>query len=410
MSRPRHYIRLGSNLGEYAAKVDPTVTDWMSAVFNDITENGNKLMYLPLDKNALGSRIALYGDKYYCEGGFDNNRADSLFIFKVERAGTKWTQPKVAPRAYDASLELIEGRAYYTSLDPINDLMSPDAEDGSSDIRTKLTNIVIFQGFPSEQLLQILHQVPPNIRRQWRPTNIAVDLRSPEEFITSLRVPWVRYELHKHARLSVRQDSLIKLLVKPTEMGKKERIALLSVFDFSMLNSFARENSGNPNAVYNLLDDLSAFSLPVSMHARLWTSMLTGLEKNALLRELYEASDRLSQIYEQPDGAQVWEKQVLSAIAAAAEKGKDQSLAELVEDCQEQSRPLEFLARWTQRLEFQEERESKATIPELSIGKVVAPHEEVAPLDPGASAPVTSTTDSLAAPISPIEPIGRAHV
>ena len=346
----RHYFRINPNLKLFALSAGAPEADWQAAIFEDISHGGKLLVFEPFPDNARGSRIALYGKSFCCEAGVDFDREDSLFVFRVQRA----RKPRIPPLRYAAQFQLLASRFAQTDLDPIKDLSSllageaPGSQQPASSRRLGAE--------PSEQLDSILGQSPDDVRGAWGPDKAPAQLVSADEFIRAFRNPWITFRLERYARLTPHQESLVNETLKPKELRSKERGDLLAVLDFSMLNSFTQENATKPDAVYGLLKQLAALPLSPALRARVWTAMLAGLGKTALLRKLKEPAATLSTMRrESPAVAQHWESALLSLIKLLGDRERDGSLLELYDECVRRTSPLDCLLEWLETLEFRPE-------------------------------------------------------
>ncbi|MCI0722229.1 MAG: protein kinase [Acidobacteria bacterium] len=362
MNTRRHYIAIPLTLNEWVSRITPGVMDPATKVFGDITEGGKRLTIVPLGDNEVGRRIGLCGDIYFCEAG-QKERTDCLFVFKVEDA--KKRLPQTTPVKYEAEFFLRTQRSPGDYLDPIEELFSSYVTQGQLETGLMGSSAAqsVLYGKPSERLLEIVRSAPAPLRHKWRPRRRETDDLSVEEFLKSLRIPWFKYRLENLASLTPRQEALIEGGTKPKEMGKKERNALLTaLLNFNLLNGFSKANSGNPGLVHNFLDDLSDLASSDFLHSSVWGSMLSGLDTQELKRELHSVADALLAI--PSENEQVWAAALFENLLVVASRGQDSALHEVVENGKDQSRPLEFLARWAMRQEFPAE----GTGPVLSAG------------------------------------------
>jgi hypothetical protein len=229
----RHYIKLSPVLEEYVRHIAPAVGDWQSAVIRDVTENGLSLVIESLQPNDQGIRIGLCGEKFYCEAGPDRDRDDCLFVFKVADASRR--TPKSVPRRYAAKVYPFEWR-HSEQLDTTADLWKAEILGDASSAPNSVEAVRVDVG-PSEQLLRILSTISPVARKGWQPGIRVEAPDDPEEFLKLVRRPWAKFKLERYARLTARQESLIKGLLPNASFGRQERLRLVSIFDLNLLNA-----------------------------------------------------------------------------------------------------------------------------------------------------------------------------
>ena len=96
----KHFIKFLPKLNNITL-VKRLGDNWQRVVLDDITENGERIKFLPLLSTYDQSKsITLYGRKFYCEACVDRERNDTLFIFHVFDA---------APGGPPKSLKEIDG-------------------------------------------------------------------------------------------------------------------------------------------------------------------------------------------------------------------------------------------------------------------------------------------------------------
>jgi hypothetical protein len=342
----KHYIKIRTNLRQYAFDSGAPEADWRSVIFRDITNGGILLTYESLPDNAEGSRIGLCGRQFYCEAALDKDREDSLFVFRV------WpSRPMRSPtKTYEAQFELLTSKTFGTYLDPIKKLRGLSREQR---IEEPFTSADIIQNVPSEQLAQILSNAPEDLLLAWSPDRTGSELASVHDFVQAFRKPWVRFRLEKYARLSPRQESIVNETVRPNELDTRERDALLGLFNFDTFNSLTRDQADNHEAVYDLLNEVSLLPVPATLRARMWATMHADLGRSDFLRRLKLAATPLCSIGQRSESdARTWQEVLLPIIKALADREIDPSLSKLYEDSLTQTSPLEYIAGWVERLDF----------------------------------------------------------
>lgn len=213
------------------------------------------------------------------------------------------------------------------------------------------------EAVPSDQLLTILARSPDDVRARWSPAATPAKPLSNEEFIHNFSRLWFRFKLEQYGcRLNPLQQSLINAKMAPNRLASQERGTLEAVIDFGVLNRLAEEYA-RPDSVYNLLhgllNQIVALPLTLSLRARVWAAMLSGLSKPQLLLSLKDSVPYVINLRRlAPADAQVWEKAILALLESAGNRAHDPSLLELHKDAVKQTSPLDYLSGWLGRLEF----------------------------------------------------------
>src|SRR5262245_26325739 len=124
---PRYYINILPWLRPYVTKIAPMGEDWARQLFNDISDRGKTLLIVELPPSARGSRIGLCGERFFCEGGIDRERPDSLFIHHVETAESRL--PRQIPKAIQGEFHLLTSQNEKPpAFDSIQALLEPEVQ------------------------------------------------------------------------------------------------------------------------------------------------------------------------------------------------------------------------------------------------------------------------------------------
>src|SRR5688500_13108294 len=97
---PIHYVKVLGHLREWAVRVAGGSHEWQADLFADLTDGGRQIAWLPLADNREGGRIGLSGNRYFCEAGVDQEREDTLYVFRVVAADRR--PLRQVPARYDA--------------------------------------------------------------------------------------------------------------------------------------------------------------------------------------------------------------------------------------------------------------------------------------------------------------------
>lgn len=397
----RHYIFIPTYLRQYALQAGATDSDWAKSLFDDITENGSKLTVAPLGANERGERIALYGDKFYCQAGVDLNREDCLFVFRIERADDRL--PTSIPTRYDGEYRVLTAsRTGIVQLDPVATLLgitekpAPLPPPPAISARTTLT----------AQANELIGRAPDSLRLRWRPGHEVTRTNQVDEFLAQIRRPWIRFRLDQYSRPTPRQDALLKDLMHPQQLLQKDRDGLLGLFSLDLINSIVRQNSKADGMFYSMLEELSHLDLPAYVQGSIWGAMLAGLDSLSTRRELYSVADALESIHPQQEISPDWENPVLRAIRASASRNSDDTLIELADRAESEGRALAVISAWSKRLQFQEalpkEEEQELIPPELLIFPEHS-NRDVKPSRPA----LAETTQSASVPRGFHKPLDR---
>lgn len=374
MGNPRHYLTILDWIEPFARRNGAVSADWAVEVFNDITERGTALTYISLAPNDRGPRIGLCGDRFFVEAGRDSerpggaDRTDGFFISKVLPALAQ----NSAPSRYLADIRLLRFRDRFAPpLDPIGSLFA------SVSLRTEIVaeSPREVRQEASGRLASFLTEVPEDLRAAWRPRAAVPLSESPSQFLAPLRMPWMRFGLHRYTSIEPREENLLRHNVTPSELSSDQQQKLLGAFQVRMLNAFAATN--RRDVVHDLLRRLAPLALHKSVRSTIWAGMLRGLDARALRRELHECSaDLSSSISEQPDGANYWAQSLVEALRETAEKNEDTALSGLLLRGDSDIGTLQEIVEWAAKLMVApEQAESGAEL--VKEGPTEPPHGEV---------------------------------
>jgi Protein kinase domain/AAA domain len=347
MELQSHYMKLLPMLEQYVRAVIGAVPDWQQVLFDDLTENGTRISYESLPLREGGPRVGISGNQFYCEAGRDTRReGDSLFVFRVEPATRRFLSR--VPTHHSATFRILTTHLNAPILDPLPTGMLDSSGRVGSEI-LGVQNPIISSAklsVPSQELLVILRNPSPDLRKSWLP--ILVEDRQPSTaFIEAFRKPWVKFQLDRFCHLTTRQESLVKQVLN-TELGREERKRLLSNFNIEMLNAFATKSA--PEVIAELLRSLASLPLLSTFRSAVWTSMERSLSRDEVLRDIFEGAERLRLVAETIEEA-VWSRAVLAVFE---DKPEDLVFKQLIDGCRGHLYPLRYVCDWiTENLAFE---------------------------------------------------------
>ena len=317
-----------------------------------------------LPPNEGGERIALHGDRFFVQVGRDKDRYDALYVIRIEPA--ERNLPRSTPENIYSRITLWPGGipAFKDPVAPLFGVQSHCADCAVDDDDEESSSE---QTQPSPLLLSILPQAASTIRQHFRPGHEPLEPAEAQAFLQALSSTWRRRRLDQFITPTARQESLLKGVVKPPNLGRKERDALLSLFGFSALNKAALQHRYDSERFFLILEDFGRVSLPPMVRATLWTSMLEGLSSQALREELFAASDGLKKLaFEGVPAERAWEEGLLRALKEVAVKQSDLALREVAEKAEASEDPSGHIAVWASNLGF----ERPAPAPSLQMPEV----------------------------------------
>lgn len=327
-----HYLKILDFLEGYLPP-DLAGEHWRQELFRDLTEDGRVLTVVPLPANDSGPRIGLCGDRAFCEAGLDRSRKDTLFLMRVEPADHRL--PRTEPKKYEANLSTFALHGSNPQLDPVEQLfgISDRPKDAESNGSRKAAE-------PSAALIQILQDLPEDVRSPWRPRVLQeVDDRS---LILRLREIWTRLELESVLAATEREKKILGGGVTPSELKPEERLDLLALFGVGALNQAIRQ--GRQKLVTPLLKEQASLPLSPSIRSLIWCSSLTNMDPTALRSELKAASQGLHEVVKCPEYAQELEQRLIDALRRMSESKGDRLLAEHLDELGDGPKLLQIAA------------------------------------------------------------------
>jgi serine/threonine protein kinase len=228
-------------------------------------------------------------------------------------------------------------------------------------------------------LLALLPQAPEGMRHAFGPGHVPAEPGDARCFVDVLSSIWKRRRLDRFIRPSARQESLLKGVVKPSNLGRKERDGLVALFGFDALNKAALLHRYDAARFFAILDDFSRISLPPALRAVIWTSMLGGLGPTTLREELHRSSPALKSLASDGVPAErAWEDGLLKALREVADRTDDAGLREMAEAAEAADDPVAYIASWASELEFSHPPATEAarTDPQIVVRPVEIPPAE----------------------------------
>ena len=360
--KQRYYLKIPFSIRSWYPGVIPA--DWREAIWRDVTEHGSALVFEQLPPNDLGERLALHGEQFCVQVGRDKDRYDTLYVIRIEPA--ERSLPRSNPLRVACDIELWPGgnpvfrEAVGALLRPGANREKPDTIPEADEDEDTVT-----QAQPTPLLIAILAQTPATIRSRFRPSEGTAEPGEARAFIEMIGAVWRRRRLHQFVSPTSRQESLLKGLVKPAVLGRKERDGLLALLGFAALNKAALLHREDPTRFLLLLDDFGMASLLPAVRALIWTSTLSGLLPTDLRHELYASSEGLKRLANDGIPAEkAWEDGLLKAIRDVAGRHDDQSLRALAESAEAAEDPVGHIARWASELAFQDDTARESAVPE----------------------------------------------
>src|SRR5262249_33706369 len=148
----------------------------------------------------------------------------------------------------------------------ISEKAAPPPPLPSVPIRSTLTSVAS----------EIVGRAPDTLRLLWRPGREIIRSEDPQEFLVQIRRPWIRFRLAQYAHPTPRQDGLIKDLMRPQQLGQKERDGLLQLFSLDLIDSVVRQNAKHEQLIFSMLEELSQLDLPDYVQASIWAAMISS--------------------------------------------------------------------------------------------------------------------------------------
>ena len=344
--RKSHYLKIAGNLFEWIP--GGAVGDWQQQLFDDATYRGTKMVVERLPPNDKGVRAALWGERYYFEVGRDRDRADSMFLMRVERAEHRARRGQPITLARD--IHRWRG-ADGPDRDDVAEVFGAPAVTESSSPTTEADE-------PTQHLLGLLAAAPAELRSKYRPPPAEPELPEVNAILDTMRRVWVQHRVDQHVSVTDRQERLLKGFIRPKELGSKERKALLRVFGFELLNVVATVND---TEVVPLLANLLDLPLTDEFRGCVWAGMTAGLDSQGMRRELHASADglrRLATSGSLGDDAAM----IPRLLFAGATRNGDERLLELRNGATAPTDAIMALAQWVEGLDFAPEPEPADTV------------------------------------------------
>lgn len=337
MRRKRHYVKIPQTIATWVP--GGATGDWQTAMWKDIANDGKELFLDYLEPNERGSRSALYGEKFYVEIGYDRDRADTVFVTRVQSADLRL--PRRTPLRLKVELVMWPG-GYPPDLDRLDDLFLSDTLEAEEPSSTQAVEA-------SPLLLSLLATVPEAMRQRLRPGTDVGEPGEPRAFLAPFRQLRARYRLDRHLQLSPRHDLLLRTTTTPTELSRAERDAFLAAFGIGLLNDVALADKYGLTSV---VESLAALHIPPSLRAQMWAASLEMLSAPDFRRELHVCGDELNAIASGDDEASVAWRVATGPTLRQVGQRSDEVLRDLLAEATDDRSALVALASWARNLAF----------------------------------------------------------
>ncbi len=369
-----YYLRINPEVKQFLSK-DLPEAGWVELIVSDLTEAGTRLSAVHLPSTEHGPQLALYGDQFYARASTDKYRADSLWVYRVELA----RNPNQVPVTIDGRFEPLTDDRRQSVRDSVTPLFKQEEEPATVEAGR------VMRLKPSPRLAKMLAGFPSSARAAWRPLPTAPASPSVTELLRILRSVWSRYRLDRFASPTPREEWLLRGSLKTDTLTNEERLALLALVDIGTLSSLAASSGMNRDALEDFLRRLAELVPPSDVRAAIWGAMLAGASDVDLRDELRSAAVGLRAVVNTGTAERAWTRAALDGLGAAAARGGDKAVVDLLQSVEGDTHPLLGVAIWAERLET-------ATVPALpSVAPPPAVPDEpsIAPprLENGADAP-----------------------
>ncbi|MBU0549996.1 hypothetical protein KKF91_00325 [Myxococcota bacterium] len=337
-----HYIKILKWLEDYAKQAGPLDEGWQRFVFDDLTKGGQSLSIVTLKPSAQGPLIGLVGETFFCRAGLDQERADCLFISRIEPLAAQALDQ--APKRIKADLRLLvrsdPNAPRLDSAQMVIDLINKGGEDaGADEAPPKLC----------AALRAALSKAPSSLWDVWGP-QLSYPERDDKQLLETSQRIWRRFKMERYIPSSrLRQKSLLRGSLRPAHFSERDQILLSEAFDLPVLNGFARGQ--DQDTLFALLEDLGHFTRDERLRAQIWAAMLAEAPSAQLRRFLHEVSERLSALSGLQ--ARAWGEALIRVLARRGDEG-DERLSALVLQAEDSEAPLSLIAGWASRLQFSE--------------------------------------------------------
>lgn len=276
----KHFIKFLPKLNNITL-VKRLGDNWQRVVLDDITENGERIKFLPLlSTHDQPKSITLYGQKFRCKACVDKERNDTLFIFHVFDA---------APGGPPKSLKEIDG--------PWGDFCC----QGGHVERTIPLPPQLLASESQKACAEFIHpsaQLIDTFERHIRQIEIDLfDIAATERTENNLvlqecRKLWKDFELDKVVNVTIRQKSLLNELFISTERVEdvKELTERLSI---PLLNAYVNEKGDD--RFLELLHRIGRLPLPIendpSLEKNNWKSVILTILRECAASEGTDQSE-----------------------------------------------------------------------------------------------------------------------
>ena len=355
----RHYLKIPVTIQQYFPGGAPI--DWRQKAFDDATECGTRLTFHQMPPNALGPRVAVYGDTYYFEMGRDRERSDTLFLTRIELAH----MPSVVPTSLPVAIRTWPG-PMAAVLDPVDDIIPPEED---ADVHAGMSAATPVE--PSPLLLAALADIPAEVRERFRPQEAA---GPAVHALKALRPLWSRHRLDRILEASPRQEMLLRGGVTPVVLDDDEADGLATLFGFSLLNRVAASGPEIRAELERILRSLA--DVPdAPLRLGVWAALCARLQATALRRELYDSRAGLASLSARAEVrlARVVATIVLPLLRSAAKDAKDAELATALGGSFRDLGALAAISSWASELSFSE----PDAVASVDLLPTVEPHEHV---------------------------------
>lgn len=367
----RAYIKFLPFLENWARRKGAESQSWAREVFDDVTDKGRLLTVVPLPGNETGPLVALLGDRFYCAAGKDADRADSLFISKIDFVS--WLPVGGIPRKIHGDFHLVtSARLPRSVLSDVTSLFEAPRTEAAATASSPPQGPLHPRLSPVLALLdgEVLDRLAPCVDETPQPDDATL--------IDALRRVWKRHRLASMTArdLPARMRSILDGRIQPTRLTAADRVALLGAFDVGTVNYFAVD--APPEAARALIADLSSIPLLAGVRARIWTMSLASAEGELLRSRLHHVAPALMSLAGNPAAVTAWEEPIVELIEQSASRLGDRLIGEVASDARAQltSRDeaggaLRAIAQWAGALRVRDANASadSTMVPESSSGK-----------------------------------------
>jgi serine/threonine protein kinase len=344
-----HYIKILSNVEEYAKKIDPAPLNWRQTIFDDITEMGKQVTFLEIENYSGRPAVSLYGNIFYCEAGIDKYRDDTILVYRVESADSDMCLPKKQPQKVSGSfLLLLQHESPERKFDSINQFFKEDpfVQNAESNSNTLTTDSKIQISTKTFSFLKKSTQIQ---RSEWHPRPPVSLIDTFDDSLALMRNMWRLFQLEKHADASPRQKAVLEKMITP-KLVTDEFISLLNIFNISLLNSISQEPSVNREYFFKLLELMKDLPLSETIRAYIWFAMVEGLDSIELRRELKDIAPKL--YLDNSENGNSWKTHIIKACNKVGKNCNDASLLEMIDEAETSESPIQFIIQWTERIQF----------------------------------------------------------